>query len=40
MTFRMLDNQGEIEGYASAVAQVAGIPQQHACAPKLPLLLE
>ena len=29
MTFRMLDNQGEIEGYASAVAQVAGIPQQH-----------
>ena len=29
MTFRMLDNQGEIEGYASTVAQVAGIPQQH-----------
>ncbi len=29
MTFRMLDNQDEIEGYASAVAQVAGIPQQH-----------
>ena len=29
MTFRMLDDPGEIEGYASAVARVAGIPQQH-----------
>ena len=29
MTFRMLDSPAEIEGYASAVAQLAGIPQQH-----------
>lgn len=29
MTFRMLDHPGEIEGYASAVAEVAAIPQQH-----------
>lgn len=29
MTFRMLGHPGEIEGYASAVARIAGIPQQH-----------
>ena len=29
MTFRMLDDPSEMEGYASAVARVAGIPQQH-----------
>ncbi|WP_420622607.1 hypothetical protein [Candidatus Poriferisodalis sp.] len=29
MTFGMLDDPSEMEGYASAVARVAGIPQQH-----------